>query len=123
MRLVRCEGGGGGPVAAKRRRPSHRMQAPMSDDQLTEIDAYYRFFELKLDSWALFDSVNLRNSKIVLASDLNPVIDFFNAAEVGIGGRNPQQAAPPLNLDAPHQRRPAGMLRRRRHDVYTLRPA
>jgi hypothetical protein len=95
----------------------------MSDDQLTEIDAYYRFFELRLDSWDLFESVNLRKSKIVLASDLNPVIDFFNAAEVGIGGRTAKQAATELNLDALDERKLGAMLRLRSYDVYTLRAA
>ena len=95
----------------------------MSEEQLTEIDAYYRFFELKLDSWDLFESVNLRKSKIVLASDLNPTIDFFNAAEVGIGGRTAKQAATELNLDAADEGRLGVLLRLRSYDVYTLRAA
>jgi hypothetical protein len=95
----------------------------MSEEQLTEIDAYYRFFELRLDSWDLFESVNLRKSKIVLASDLNPVIDFFNAAEVGIGGRTAKQAATELNLDAMDERKLGALLRLRSYDVYTLRAA
>jgi hypothetical protein len=88
-----------------------------------ENDGYERFFELPLDRWDLFDSVNLRRSKIVLANDLNPVIDFFNAAEVGIGGRNATQAAAELNLDAFDQSRLAALLRLRSYDVYTLRAA
>src|SRR5271170_5502715 len=95
----------------------------MSGDQLTEIDAYYRFFELALNSWDLFESVNLRKSKIVLASDLNPVIDFFNASEVGIGGRTAKQAATELNLDALDERKLGALLRLRSYDVYTLRAA
>ena len=95
----------------------------MSDEQLHEIDAYYRFFELSLDSWELFESVNLRKSKIVLASDLNPVIDFFNAAEVGIGGRTAKQAATELNLDPGDERKLGALLRLRSYDVYTLRAA
>ncbi len=98
----------------------------MSDEQpqtLSETDPYYRFFELKLDSWDLFESINLRKSKIVLASDLNPVIDFFNAAEVGIGGRNAKQAATELNLDTADEARLGVLLRLRSYDVYTLRAA
>lgn len=88
-----------------------------------EPEQFYRFFELSLERWELFDSVNLKRSKIVLASDLNPVIDFFNAAEVGIGGRNAEQAAAELNLDIADQRRLAALLRVRSYDVYTLRAA
>jgi hypothetical protein len=82
-----------------------------------------RFFELPLDKWQLFDSVNLRRSKIVLASDLNPTIDFFNSAEVGVGGRNAKQAAAELNLADSDQARLAALLRLRSYDVYTLRAA
>ena len=81
-----------------------------AEQSITDGDGYKRFFELPLDRWDLFDSVNLRRSKIVLASDLNPVIDFFNAAEVGIGGRNATQAAAELNLDAIDQSRLAQRL-------------
>jgi hypothetical protein len=82
---------------------------------------YRRFFELPLAQWPLFDSVNLRLAKIVLGSDLNPVIDFFNSPEVGIGGRNARQAAAELNLDSFDQDRLAALLRLRSYDVYTLR--
>src|SRR5258708_27980288 len=112
---------GGGRTA--RARAIKEADGAMSEDQLTQIDAFYRFFELNLDSWDLFESVNLRKSKIVLASDLNPVIDFFNAAEVGIGGRNAKQAATELNLDASDEGRLGVLLRLRSYDVYTLRAA
>ena len=60
-----------------------------------------RFFELPMDKWDLFESVNLRRSKIILANDLNPVIDFFNANEVGVGARDAEQAAAPPNPKLP----------------------
>src|SRR5258708_333831 len=112
---------GGGRTA--RARAIKEADGAMSEDQLTQIDAFYRFFELNLDSWDLFESVNLRKAKIVLASDLNPVIDFFNAAEVGIGGRNAKQAAAELRLDAADEGRLGVLLRLRSYDVYTLRAA
>src|SRR5438105_4964729 len=91
----------------------------------TTFDAteFERFFELPLGRWHLFESVNLRGSKVVLASDLNPTIDFFNAAEVGIGGRNAEQAAAELNLQPHDKERLAAILRLRSYDVYTLRAA
>jgi hypothetical protein len=110
-------------TAANRRPRDQGCDGAMSDDQLHQIDAYYRFFELSLDSWNLFESVNLRKSKIVLASDLNPVIDFFNASEVGIGGRTAKQAATELNLDPGDERKLGALLRLRSYDVYTLRAA
>jgi hypothetical protein len=84
---------------------------------------YRRFFELPLNRWQLFDSVNLRGSKIVLASDLNPIIDFFNAEDVGIGGRNAKQTASELHLSDSDERRLDALLRLRSYDVYSLRAA
>ncbi len=84
---------------------------------------FERFFELPLDRWNLFDSINLRRARIVLVSDLSPTIDFFNAEEVGIGGRNAEQAASELNLSADDKEKLAALLRLRSFDVYTLRAA
>jgi hypothetical protein len=82
-----------------------------------------RFFELPLEKWDLFESVNLRRSKIILAADLNPVIDFFNANEVGVGARDAEQAASELKLDKSDKERLQVLLRLRSYDVYTLRAA
>ncbi|MFY7961863.1 MAG: hypothetical protein ACOVVK_17440 [Elsteraceae bacterium] len=82
-----------------------------------------RFFELPMDKWDLFESVNLRRSKIILANDLNPVIDFFNANEVGVGARDAEQAAAELKLEKADKERLQALLRLRSYDVYTLRAA
>jgi hypothetical protein len=83
----------------------------------------YKFFDLPLDKWTLFDSTTLKSSRIVLGSDLNPIIDFFNSADVGVGGRDAHQAAAELNLSDPDRRRLEALLRVRSYDVYTLRAA
>ena len=84
---------------------------------------YERFFELPLDRWELFSSYTLKRARIVLISDLTPTIDFFNADEVGIGGRNAEQAAAELNLTDEDKAKLQAMLRLRSYDVYTLRAA
>jgi hypothetical protein len=83
----------------------------------------YKFFDLPLDRWELFDSRTLRSSRIVLGSDLNPIIDFFNSADVGVGGRDAREAAAELSLPDPDRRRLEALLRVRSYDVYTLRAA
>ena len=83
----------------------------------------YKFFDLPLAKWELFDSINLKRSRIVLGSDLNPLIDFFNSADVGIGGRDAREAAAELNLADADRKRLEALLRVRSYDVYTLRAA
>lgn len=90
---------------------------------MTEIQQFDRFFELPLDRWNLFTNTALKRSKIVLASDLNPVIDFFNADGVGIGARSADQAAAELNLVPHDKERLSALLKLRSYDVYTLRAA
>jgi hypothetical protein len=97
--------------------PKRRVTSDSQDE------SYRRFFDLPLNRWKLFDSVNLNQSRVVLASDLNPLIDFFNSAEVGIGGRDAKQASAELNLDQTDQRRLSALLQLRSYDVFTLRAA
>jgi hypothetical protein len=100
--------------------PRSSAPAPAPD---AKPGALQRFFELPLNRWQLFDSGTLRSSKIVLASDLNPVIDFFNSEDVGIGGRNAKQTAAELHLSSADEQRLAALLRLRSYDVYSLRAA
>src|SRR5437763_14093296 len=94
-----------------------------ANGETEKLPETYKFFDLPLAKWELFDSINLKRSRIVLARDINPVIDFFNSADVGIGARAARDAAAALNLTDPERRRLAALLRVRSYDVYTLRAA
>ena len=88
-----------------------------------EVPETYKFFDLPLNKWDLFDSQTLKSTRVILGADLNPIIDFFNSADVGIGGRDAREAAAELSLPEPDRKRLEALLRVRSYDVYTLRAA
>ena len=58
------------------------------------------FFKLPLMKWGIFESPSLRNSKIVLLTDLHPAVDMFNDDGVGIGARTSTEIVTELNLSS-----------------------
>lgn len=81
------------------------------------------FFEMPLKKWDLFDSVSLKNSKIVLLNDLHPVVDMFNAEGVGVGARTSTEVITELKLGDKDRTRLIALLGARSFDVYSVRAA
>ena len=79
------------------------------------------FFEMPLSKWNLFESSTLKRSKMVLLNDLNPVVDMFNADEVGVGGRSAQEVIAELGLSPQDRERIMALMEARSFDVYSVR--
>lgn len=88
-----------------------------------DLSEYDSFYQLPLGKWDIFDSVTLKASRVVLASDLKPVIDFFNNASVGVGARTAKQSADELKLAPDDRSKIEALLKLRSYDVYSLRAA
>lgn len=81
------------------------------------------FFELPLLKWNMFESQSLLQSKIVLLSDLHPVVDMFNDAGVGVGARSSTEIVAELKLSDKDRKRLVALLGARSYDVYSVRAA
>ncbi|NKB44703.1 MAG: hypothetical protein GKS03_10545 [Alphaproteobacteria bacterium] len=81
------------------------------------------FFELPLSKWNMFESQSLLQSKIVLLSDLHPVVDMFNDDGVGVGARSSTEIVSELKLSDKDRERLIALLGARSYDVYSVRAA
>ena len=81
------------------------------------------FFKMPLMKWGIFESPSLRNSKIVLLTDLHPAVDMFNDDGVGIGARTSTEIVTELNLSTLDRTRLIALLGARSFDVYSVRAA
>lgn len=108
----------GAPEDAVSESVAPKDATPEDDQVLGDV-----FFELPLIKWGMFESPSLRQSKIVLLNDLQPVVDMFNDEGVGIGARSSTEIISELRLSDKDRKRLVALLGARSYDVYSVRAA